>query len=444
MNEATPDLSVIGAGLAGPLMAALLGKRGYRVRLWEMRSDPRAVDQDAGRSINLALSNRGLNALERIGLADEVRAAAIPMRGRMMHDPTGALTFQPYGTEPHHVLYSVSRGELNKTLLTAAEAVAGVDIRFGYKCEEVDPEGPTATFRDPATGELHVEATGRIVGADGAFSKVRAAMQRRPRFDYSQDYLSYGYKELAMPPAPDGGFALEPNALHIWPRTSYMMIALPNADRTFTCTLFWPFEGRVSFAAIGGGDEATGFFRAMFPDVVPLIPDLAQQFERNPVGSLVTVRCRPYHEGDRAVLLGDAAHAVVPFYGQGMNAAFEDCAVLDEVVGEHAPDWATVFARYDTLRKENADALADLALHNFVEMRDHAGTRRFLLQKAWERLLARALPGWYVPLYTLVSFSLVPYAAAVARAEHQDRVVRRGLIGAGLVLLLVFLFLLLR
>jgi kynurenine 3-monooxygenase len=359
----------------------------------------------------------------------------------MMHDETGHLTYQPYGTEEHHHLYSVSRGELNKTLLTAAEATDGVEVRFGHKCEEVDPEALTATFRDPGTGELHVEPTGRIVGADGAFSKVRAAMQRRARFDYSQDYLAYGYKELAMPPAADGEFALEPNALHIWPRTSYMMIALPNQDRTFTCTLFWPFEGRVSFDAIESGEEAVGFFRAVFPDVVPLIPDLAEQFERNPVGSLVTVRCSPYHEADRAVLVGDAAHAVVPFYGQGMNAAFEDCAVLDDVVAGHAPDWGTVFARYHDLRKANCDALADLALYNFVEMRDHAGTRKFLLRKAWERFLARALPFWYVPLYTMVSFSLIPYAEAVARARHQDRVVRRVLLGlaAFLVVLLVLL-----
>jgi len=436
-----PDFSVIGAGLAGPLIAALLGRRGQRVTLWEMREDPRTEQLDAGKSINLALSNRGLHALDRIGLADTVRTQAIPMRGRMMHAVDGTLTFQPYGTEKDQVLYSVSRAELNRTLLTAAEAVPGVDIKFGHKCLSADPERGRATFLSPDTGEELGVDTGRIVGADGAFSRVRTAMQRRSRFDFRQDWLTYGYKELELPPTAAGKFALSPNALHIWPRRTYMMIALPNQDRTFTCTLFWPFDGPDSFATVGTSDEVLRFFEKTFPDAIPLVPDLTEQFLRNPVGSLVTVRCYPWSEEDRAVLVGDACHAVVPFYGQGMNAAFEDCSVLDDCMMEIGSDWRRVFAAYQERRKGNVDTLADLALANFVEMRDHAGTRRFLMRKTLERVLHRLFPRWYIPLYTMATFTLMPYTEAVARARRQDRTVvaAAGILFALLILILLTL-----
>ena len=441
MSDA-PEFTVMGAGLAGPLAAALLAGRGYRTRLYEMRADPRGSGAGEGRSINLALSNRGLEALGRVGIADRVREGTIPMRGRMMHDRGGGLTFQPYGTEAHHLLYSVSRHRLNCDLLDALDEREAAEVVFGHKCTAVDLEAGTARFHDAAAGDDVSVETGRIVAADGAFSRVRSEMARAPRFDYSQSYLGHGYKELSMPPGPDGDFALEPNALHIWPRRSFMMIALPNADRTFTCTLFWPFAGPVSFDRVRTTAELETVFAREFPDVPALIPDLAGQFDRNPVGSLVTVRCYPWSEGDRAVLVGDAAHAVVPFYGQGMNCAFEDCSVLDDCIHRHASDWRTVFSTYERSRKENADALADLALENFVEMRDHTGSRRFLLRKAWERLLARLLPGWYVPLYSMVSFTSIPYAEARRRARRQDRTVNVavGILAAAVVLLLILLF----
>lgn len=422
-NPSAPDFSVFGAGLAGPLIAALLAKAGYRVRLWEMRGDPRRERQAEGKSINLALSRRGLRALELVGLADRARSMAVPMRGRMMHAVDGALSFQPYGTEAHHVLHSISRGGLNRVLLDAAEA-AGVETTFHHKLLQAHLDRGEAVL-ETEQGAVTVP-TGRIVGADGAFSRVRSAMQRRGRFNYRQDYLEHGYKELVMPAGADGGFVMEPNALHIWPRRTYMMIALPNDDGSYTVTLFWPFRGAHSFDSIREPEAIRSMFERTFPDAVPLIPDLVQQFQENPVGSLVTVRCFPWRYQDRAVLLGDACHAVVPFYGQGMNAAFEDCTVLQECLETHGSNWERVFTAYENRRKEHVDALADLALHNFVEMRDLVGTRRFLLRKGLERWLTRLFPAWYTPLYTLITFSDVPYADARRRAAAQDRWIAWG------------------
>lgn len=433
MSEpARPPVTLVGAGLSGPLMAAYLGQAGYPVHLYERRSDPRKAGASAGRSINLALSRRGLHALEQVGLAEPVRAISIPMRGRMMHPVHGALHFQPYGTEPAHYLNSISRGHLNMLLLDAAEACPGVRVTFDHKAADVDPESGRVVFETPE-GRREVE-TGVLIGADGAFSAVRSAMQRRDRFDYSQDYLEHGYKELTLPASPEGGFRLEPHALHIWPRGSFMMIALPNLDRTFTCTLFWPFEGEPSFASIRGEAAVRGFFEKTFPDAVSLFPSLVAEYAANPVGSLVTVRCRPWHVGGKVVLVGDACHAVVPFYGQGMNAAFEDCTVLMECLREHGPDLEAAFRRYEARRKANTDALADMAIENFVEMRDHVGSGAFLLRKALERGLTRAFPRRYVPLYTMVSFTRIPYAEARRRARAQNRT---ALLAAAFCLLVV-------
>jgi len=436
---APEEFSVIGGGLAGPLVAAYLGRRQRRVTLYEMRSDPRSGPPGGGRSINLALSLRGMTALGEVGVLDQVRETGIPMKGRMMHGVDRSLHFQPYGTKAEHVLYSVSRGRLNQLLIDAAAALPGVDVRFDHKCLDVDLDARSGRFATPQ-GETAVDL-GAVVGADGAFSRVRAALQRGDRFDFRQDYLEYGYKELEMPPR-HGDFALEPNALHIWPRRSFMLIALPNQDRTFTCTMFWPFEGPVSVASLSDGGRALEFFSRVFPDVPDHIPDLAAQFDRNPVGTLVTVRCRPWQVGDRAVLVGDACHAVVPFYGQGMNAAFEDCTVLNACLGE-TPDLASAFTRYEERRKRHVDALADLALHNFVEMRDHTGSRAFLLRKTTERWLARVFPRHYIPLYTMISFTRIPYADARRRARRQDRVAAVAAAGVLLVLFVIVLALVL-
>jgi kynurenine 3-monooxygenase len=333
----------------------------------------------------------------------------------------GTLTFQPYGTEPDQHIWSMSRGVLNQTLVEAAEA-AGANVRFGLRTTGVEPDSGVVHLEDAVTGEPSTVQGDLVVGADGAFSAVRGTFQRMERFDYAQDYLAHGYKELSIPARADGSFALEPNALHIWPRGGFMMIALPNQEGSFTCTLFLAFEGDPSFARLRTPDDVRRFFEATFPDAVPRMPTLLEDFAENPTSSLVTVRCRPWHRG-RVVLLGDAAHAVVPFYGQGANAAFEDCVVLDACLKRHAPDWAAAFAAYQGARKRHADALADLAIGNFLEMRDKVASRAFLLRKKTEKLLHRALPFWYVPLYSMVSFSRTPYADAVAKAARQDRIV---------------------
>jgi kynurenine 3-monooxygenase len=412
---------VAGAGLGGALIATQLARAGFDVEVIERRQDPRKTGRAEGRSINLALSARGLHALEQVGLRDAILAIAVPMRGRRMHAVDGSLTFQPYGTEPDQQIWSMSRGVLNQTLVEAAEA-AGARVRFGLRAAGVEAASGTVHLEDVVTGASSSTQGDLVIGADGAFSAVRGTLQRGDRFDYAQAYLAHGYKELAIPAKPGGGFALTPNALHIWPRGGFMMIALPNQEGSFTCTLFLAFEGDPSFARLRSAEDVSRFFTTTFPDAVPLMPTLLEDFFQNPTSSLVTVRCRPWHQG-RVVLLGDAAHAVVPFYGQGANASFEDCVVLDACLRRHAPDWQAGFAAYEAVRKRHADALADLAIGNFIEMRDKVASRAFLLRKKTEKVLHKALPWWYVPLYSMVSFSRTPYADAVAKAARQDRIV---------------------
>ncbi len=430
-----PKITVVGAGLGGALMACFLGRRGFTVDVFEGRPDPRERGFIGGRSINLALSTRGLHALARVGLDERVLANAVPMRGRMMHDVSGGLSFQPYSKDPGEAINSVSRGGLNLELLNAAAAFDGVTLHFGHRCCRVDPDAATVTLaRDDGARVTH--AADLVIGADGAFSAVRARLQRTDRFDFSQQYLEHGYKELTIPPGPDGEFAMEPNALHIWPRGGAMLIALPNRDRTFTCTLFWPFTGRGGLDTLTNEAEILAFFREQYADAIPLIPKLVEDYLGNPTSSLVTVRCRPWHHRDKVVLLGDAAHAVVPFYGQGMNAAFEDCAVLDELIDRFGADWPKVLPAYTAARKPNGDAIADLALQNFIEMRDKVGSKTFLLGKRIEKTLHRLFPRWYTPLYNMVTFSNIPYAEARRRARRQRRIVLALAGAAGVVLVL--------
>lgn len=429
---------LIGAGLGGALMANLLGRAGFSVRGFEMRPDPRKGGAPGGRSINLALSARALHALELVDLAEQVLDIGIPMRGRLIHDTGGRTAYQPYGTAPAHANHSVSRADLNLILIKAAEALPDVRFDFGMKCEAVDAEARTATLTD-AAGRTITAGGDFIIGADGAFSAVRRSIQRQERFDYQQSYLSHGYKELTIPPQAGRQFALEPNALHIWPRGGFMMIALPNRDASFTCTLFWPLEGANSFAALDGSERIHSYFTREFPDVVPLMPHLAAEYTRNPVGSLVTIRCFPWRDRDRVVLLGDACHAVVPFHGQGANASFEDCVVLDECIRRFGPDWGKVFSTYESLRKENTDALADLSIANFREMRDYTGSRAFRLGKGVEKLLYRLWPSRFMPIYMMISFTRIPYAEAVRLARRQRRLLRALGGAVGLLLLTLLL-----
>lgn len=404
--------TVVGAGLAGTLMATLLAREGWRVTLLERRRDPRTDGAEAGRSINLALSARGLAALEAVGLREPIEAISTLLHGRQVHASDAATAYQPYGKAGQGIR-SVTRTDLSMMLLEAAEE-AGVGIRFGVRCERIDLTTGTVQGDDlpPATGDL-------LIGADGAFSAVRAQMQRLDRFNLSQQYLSHGYKELRIAPGPEGRHRLAPDVMHIWPRGGFMLMAMSNRDGSFTVTLYLPFRGLESFASLHTGDDAVAFFRREFADVVPLIPDLARQWVSHPTGSLVTVRADPWSVGDRAVLVGDACHAVVPFYGQGANAAFEDCLVLAEALRRFPGDLAAAFHEYEAARRVHTDALAELAIENFLEMRDRVASPLFRARKGLERLLHRLFPRAFLPLYTMVSFTRIPYADARQRARRQ-------------------------
>jgi kynurenine 3-monooxygenase len=414
-------ITLIGAGLNGPLLGLELVKRGFQVEIYERRADMRRVRMSAGRSINLAISTRGIHALTQAGLWEEMRKIIIPMRGRMMHSAASELTFQPYGKNALEVINSISRAELGIALMNAAEE-RGVKIHFQERCLGMDFRTGALHMRDEQSGEERTVEAGVVIGCDGSASAIRDAMLHRSRFNFSQQYLDYGYKELTIPAGPGGQHVIETNALHIWPRGNYMLIALPNVDGTFACILFLPFEGADSFAEVGSPDAVIELFQSRFPDAVPLMPDLAENFFANPTGAMVTVKCSPWHVEGRALLLGDAAHAIVPFFGQGINCGFEDCSVFLELLDRYGADWARVFAEFEAMRKANADAIADMAVENFVEMRDRVADARFLLRKKAELALEARYPQLFVPKYAMVTFHRVPYVTALERGQRQERI----------------------
>ncbi|PTL84444.1 NAD(P)/FAD-dependent oxidoreductase [Vitiosangium sp. GDMCC 1.1324] len=409
--ERTERVTVVGAGLVGSLLAMYLARRGFQVDVLERRPDMRREAIGAGRSINLAISTRGLHALRQVGLEEEALRHAIPMRGRMIHPVSGALAFQAYGKDASQHINSLSRGWLNKFLMTHAEGTGRVRIEFKQRVQHVDLEKGSLSVLDESSGATREVRTPVLFGTDGSGSAVRQAVETLPGHATAQEHLSHGYKELTIPAGAGGAFRMEKHALHIWPRGSYMLIALPNEDGSFTCTLFLPFQGPVSFESLDSSDRLVTFFEQQFPDALALIPDLVHDFFHNPTGTMVTVKSAPWNVGGKALLLGDAAHAIVPFFGQGMNCGFEDCVVLDECLGRHTR-WEEAFEEVSRLRKTNADAIADMAVENFVEMRDKTADPRFLLEKAVEKTLLNAFPGEFLSRYTLVSFSRVPYRLA--------------------------------
>ena len=412
-------VTLVGAGLTGPLLAVYLAKRGFTVDVFERRDDMRTAVVERGRSINLALSTRGIHALQATGIADDVLADAIPMYGRMIHDVSGGTTLQPYGAEGQ-AINSVSRAGLNMELMNAAERCDGVRFHFNQRCVDVDLNTKTLTFADDRTGatrNVHVE---KLIATDGANSALRLALEERvPRFHSEVAWLEHGYKELSIPSDAAAAHNMEQHALHIWPRHDFMMIALPNPDGTFTCTLFAPMMGPNSFETLRSDDAVSEYFRTFYPDAVPMMPSLLEDWHANPTSGLATVHCSPWYHEDWALLMGDAAHAIVPFYGQGMNACFEDVFVFDQLMDD-THEWGALIRKFYDVRKPDADAIADLALANFVEMRSKVIDPRFQQKKRIDTSLHEMFPDRWMPLYSMVTFSTIPYSEAAERARQQD------------------------
>jgi kynurenine 3-monooxygenase len=415
-------ITLIGAGPAGSLLAIYLAKRGFAVEIYERRPDMRQVEIGAGRSINLAISTRGIHALREVGVLDSIMKIAVPMKGRMMHSIAGELTFQPYGKDETEVIYAVLRNELSMALMNEAEKYPNVKIHFNERCTGMDFRTGEVELRHEITGQVRAFPTEVVIGTDGSASAIRLEMLKMGRFNFAQQYLEHGYKELTIPAGQNGQYQIEKNALHIWPRKTYMLIALPNVDGSFACIFFFPFEGEPSFASLDNEEKVMRFFQAQFPDVVPLMPDLLENYFTNPTGTMITIKCDPWHVDDKALLLGDAAHAIVPFFGQGVNCAFESCTYFIECLDQYGTDWLRIFQEFERMRKADTDAIAELALENFIEMRDRVADPKFLFKKKVEQALEKKYPTIFVPKYSMVTFHRLPYAVALARGKIQDRI----------------------
>jgi kynurenine 3-monooxygenase len=417
------NVTIVGAGLVGSLLSIYLAKRGYKINMYERRPDMRKAKISAGKSINLALSDRGWRGLEGVGIADDIKKIAIPMYGRQIHNRDGSTVFQPYGKKDQ-AIYSVSRAEINMKLMDLAEQQKDVKIYFDERCTHVDRKNLITHFENGTSKNKSSAASDLLFGSDGAFSAARLDMQlTSDRFEYNQHYISAGYKELIIPPGKNGEFLLEKNALHIWPRGSFMMIALPNMDGNFTCTLFLPFEGEKSFANLKTREQVKKFFDEEFSTAVPLMPTLLDDFFANPTSSLVTVKCYPWTFDNKIALIGDAAHAIVPFFGQGMNCGFEDCVVLNDLISKHHESWDEIFPAYQASRKPDGDAIADLAIANFVEMRDKTADAKFLLQKKIEARFSEKHPDKWIPLYSMVTYSPhIRYSTALKEGQKQQAI----------------------
>lgn len=449
MCAATPDrvddrpgrVAIVGAGLAGSLLAILLGRRGYPVDVYERRGDPRIGRQDEGRSINLGISARGITALRAVDLWGDLQPRLVPMRGRMIHQPEGGLRFQPYGTRADEILHSVRRNELNAVLVDRAEKQPGVRFHFGQKCVGLDRDRGELTLAEVDTGRTSTVTAEFVVGADGAFSEVRQQLQRGLPVDFRQDFMEWGYRELTVPANPDGTARTPIEALHIWPSDRGLIVGHPNVENSVTCTVLLPLHHDParpelrSFDELDTPEAVREFFGRTFPDTLELIPDLVEQYFAHPTSYLVTIRTRPWHHQGRVVLVGDACHAIFPFYGQGMNAAFEDCLVLDECLAAHPGDRSAAFTAYEQRRKPHTDVIADLAADNFLELRDRVRSPLHVLRTHTDLTLHRLLGDLWQPLYRMISHTTVPYGDAVRRARRQNQVLglTAGLATAGAV-----------
>ncbi|KAA1247163.1 NAD(P)/FAD-dependent oxidoreductase [Aquimarina sp. RZ0] len=416
----TKNIAIVGSGLAGSLLAIYLRKRNHHVTVFDRRPDIRKV-RFSGRSINLAMSVRGWKALDRVGIGEKIRELAIPLNKRAMH-VNGKPEYHQYYGNDGEAIYSISRGVLNRKMITLAEE-AGVVFRFNEKVWDVNLVEAKIYTGETEKGAWKEYQYDLIFGCDGAFSRVRHKMQRRSRFDYSQDFLSAGYKELGIPANSDGSHKLDKNSLHIWPRGKFMLIALPNLDGSFTCTLFMPHEGENSFEKLTSDTEVSEFWEQHFPDTIELMPTLLEDFKNNPTSALVTMKCYPWTYWDKVALVGDSAHAIVPFYGQGINAGFEDISVLDDIIEAYkGENWQDIFESYQRTRKPDTDAIAELSYRNFMEMSSKTADPEFLLRKKIEKRFSEKYPDLWVPLYTRVTFSHKPYAEALKLGDQQARI----------------------
>ena len=414
---------MIGAGLTGPLLATYLAQQGYSVEIFERRPDMRKESISAGRSINLALSARGNHALKEIGLYDKIKPNTIPMKGRMIHDLNGNTHLQPYGQKENEVIFSVSRAQLNMELMTLAEETGKVTIRFNHQLLSADLEQNKLLFQLSDSLEEIELPFNRVIGCDGSASILRKSIVEKADAQYVKKPLGHGYKELTIPPLKSGKFRIESNALHIWPRGNHMLIALPNNDCSFTCTLFFPMTGATSFETVKTEKDILDLFQSQFHDAIKLIPNLVEDFQKNSTGDLASVYCKPWHLGDKALLIGDAAHAVVPFFGQGMNASFQDCSTLAKLMGQNKNDWKTIFNTFSSVQVENGHAIADMAIENYLEMRDHVNDTEYKKRRNVELKLERMFPGQFIPRYSMVSFHQIPYAEVYQRGKKQFKII---------------------
>ncbi len=421
MKKAT----IVGSGLVGSLWAIYLAREGYNVRVFEKRPDLRKSKISAGKSINLATSYRGWKALDEIGIGDDIRKIAIPMYGRTLHNDNGQTSYQPYGINKQ-AIYSVSRGDINCRLMDLAEKTGKVQIEFNRECVNADPESATSWFKHTKTGTVTKINADVMFATDGAFSAVRYnAMQKLDRFNYSQQYIPDGYREILLPANADGSFKMNRDTLHIWPRGRFMLIALPNFDGSFTCTLFMPFEGHeYCFNNLTSREKINAFFKSTFPDFFEMMPNIADEWEKHPLSSLAIVRCYPWFHG-KTFLMGDAAHATVPFFGQGMNCGFEDCTVLWNLMKNHSENWSKIGPEYQTARKPNGDAVQDLSLQNYIVMRDKVNDADYQLLQKVERRISELYPEKYFPLYSMVSFSEIEYRTALEKGNAQEEMIRK-------------------